>query len=270
MNKSLLKQRQRTLGKIRTAKGLQSRANELGIKLPQYKSIKDEQTRLNKQRDFISKKYDVKLKTTKPKTTKPKATVSTPKVKTNRVKQTIDKNYVNQHGVTFTGSEKEKFRQLVNRAKRKANRLAKDDVFGILLGVKDNYKGERIQSDEFESMTAMLKASTSLSNFKSYREYEKAVRYMEKFTDRGYEKYRLNLLRGNLHKALTETSKYTAMSDSEQVQIANTFQNMSDYQLVNFFSAQDDIFKMVYNESFEDVMDNLQEFYDMVDEIKRL
>lgn len=265
MNKSLLKQRQRTLGKIRTAKGLQSRANELGIKLPQYKSIKDEQTRLNKQRDFISKKYDVKLKTTKP-----KATVSTPKVKTNRVKQTIDKNYVNQHGVTFTGSEKEKFRQLVNRAKRKANRLAKDDVFGILLGVKDNYKGERIQSDEFESMTAMLKASTSLSNFKSYREYEKAVRYMEKFTDRGYEKYRLNLLRGNLHKALTETSKYTAMSDSEQVQIANTFQNMSDYQLVNFFSAQDDIFKMVYNESFEDVMDNLQEFYDMVDEIKRL
>ena len=60
------------------------------------------------------------------------------------------------------------------------------------------------------------------------------------------------------------------MSDSEQLQIAKTFQNMSDYQLVNFFSAQDDIFKMVYNESFEDVMDNLQEFYDMVDEIKRL
>ena len=60
MNKSLLKQRQRTLGKIRTAKGLQSRANELGVKLPQYKAFKDDE-RLIKYREFLLREYSIKL-----------------------------------------------------------------------------------------------------------------------------------------------------------------------------------------------------------------
>ena len=60
MNKSLLKQRIRTLESVRTAKGLQSRANELGVKLPQYKSFKDDE-RLIKYREFLLREYSIKL-----------------------------------------------------------------------------------------------------------------------------------------------------------------------------------------------------------------
>ena len=183
----------------------------------------------------------------------------------------VDDMVLTENNLEFTLEQKEEHRQLVNRAKRKVKRLSSDDTWGILLGTKQNKNGEYYNSDDYDAIKAFFDKSTSLAQYETYEDYEKAIKFMKKFNARGYEKKRLNDLRENLKKASTESSIRTVMSDNDKKAFFEIIDDFTDVELAQFFSMNGgtNVFDIIYLEDVDTALSKLDELEKTINKVKR-
>ena len=183
----------------------------------------------------------------------------------------IDDMVLTENNLEFTLQQKEEHRQLVNRAKRKVKRLSNDNTWGILLGTKANKNGEFYESDDYTAIKSFFDKSTSLAQYETYEDYEKAIKFMKKFNARGYETKRLSDLRENLKKACKESSIRTVMSDSDKEAFFDIIDNFSDIELAQFFSMNGgtNVFDIIYLEDVDTALEKLSELERTINKVKR-
>ena len=183
----------------------------------------------------------------------------------------VDDMVLTENNLEFTLEQKEEHRQLVNSAKRKVKRLSNDDTWGVLLGTKANNDGQYYQSDDYNAIKAFFDKSTSLAQYETYEDYEKAIKFMKKFNSRGYEKKRLNDLRENLKKASTESSIRTVMSDNDKKAFFEIIDDFTDVELAQFFSMNGgtNVFDIIYLENVDTALSKLEELEKTINKVKR-
>ena len=183
----------------------------------------------------------------------------------------IDDMVLTENNLEFTLEQKEEHRQLVNTAKRKVKRLSNDKTWGVLLGTKANMNGEFFKSDDYAAIKSFFDKSTSLAQYETYEDYEKAIKFMKKFNARGYETKRLNDLRENLKKACTESSIRTVMSDKDKKAFFDIIDDFSDVELAQFFSMNGgtNVFDIIYLEDVDTALEKLSELERTINKVKR-
>ena len=183
----------------------------------------------------------------------------------------IDDIVLTENNLEFTLEQKEEHRQLVNRAKRKVKRLSNDKTWGILLGTKPNKNWQYYESDDYNAIKSYFDKTTSLAQYETYEDYEKAIKFMKKFNARGYETKRLNDLRDNLKKASTESSIRTVMSDKDKKAFFEIIDDFSDIELAQFFSMNGgtNVFDIIYLEDVDTALSKLDELERTIINVKR-
>lgn len=183
----------------------------------------------------------------------------------------IDDMVLTENNLEFTLEQKEEHRRLVNSAKRKVKRLSNDKTWGVLLGTKPNKNGEYYKSDDYDAIKAFFDKSTSLSQYETYEDYEKAIKFMKKFNARGYETKRLNDLRDNLKKASMESSIRTVMSDNDKKAFFDIIDDFSDVELAQFFSMNGgtNVFDIIYLEDVDSALEKLSQLERTINKVKR-
>lgn len=109
--------------------------------------------------------------------------------------------FINQHGVEFSASEREALRQAVNSVKRKQKRIMTDTT-----GKYEGMKAYLTSNDG--SLTGILgEFSTSMNQFESRGALENMLERMNRMKARGYELKLMNQTKENYIKNLTPTFK---------------------------------------------------------------
>ena len=115
------------------------------------------------------------------------------------VKAIGDGQFINQHGVEFSASEREALRQAVNSVKRKQKRIMSDTT-----GKYDGMKAYLTSNDG--TLTGILgKFSTSMNQFESREALENMMARMSRMKARGYESKIMNQTKENYIKNLEPT-----------------------------------------------------------------
>ena len=123
------------------------------------------------------------------------------------VKSLGDGQFMNQHGVVFTASEKERIRQAVNSVKRKKKRIL-TDTSGKYEGLKS------FLTSNDGSFTGILsdKLTTSMNQYETQEALENALERLERMKKRGYETKLMNNVKENYIKTLEPT--FTGKDDA--------------------------------------------------------
>lgn len=118
------------------------------------------------------------------------------------VKSLGDGQYINQYGVVFSATEKERIRQAVNSIKRKKKRILSDTT-----GKYDGIKAFLTSNDG--SYTGILsdRLTTSMNQYETQEALENALERLERMKARGYETRLMNNVKENYIKALEPTFK---------------------------------------------------------------
>ena len=117
------------------------------------------------------------------------------------VKSLGDGQFINQHGVVFTDSERERIRQAVNSVKRKKKRILSDTT-----GKYEGLKAYLTSNDG--SLTGILgEFTTSMNQYESQEALENAIERLERMKTRGYETTLMNRTKENYIKNLESTFK---------------------------------------------------------------
>ena len=108
--------------------------------------------------------------------------------------------FINQHGVEFSDSERERIRQAVNSIKRKKKRILSD-----MTGKYEGLKSFLTSNDG--SLTGILtdKLTTSMNQYESREALENALERLERMRTRGYETQYMNQVKENYIKNLELT-----------------------------------------------------------------
>ena len=118
------------------------------------------------------------------------------------VKSLGDGQYINQYGVVFSASEKERIRQAVNSIKRKKKRILSDTT-----GKYDGIKAFLTSNDG--SYTGILsdRLTTSMNQYETQEALENAIERLERMKKRGYEVELMKRVKENYIKTLEPTFK---------------------------------------------------------------
>lgn len=109
--------------------------------------------------------------------------------------------FINQHGVEFSASEREMLRQAVNSVKRKQKRILSDTT-----GKYEGMKAYLTSNDG--TLTGILgKFSTSMNQFESREALENMLKRMDRMKTRGYETNLMNQSKENYIKLLEPSFK---------------------------------------------------------------
>ena len=109
--------------------------------------------------------------------------------------------FINQHGVEFSSTEREAIRQAVNGVKRKKKRIMTDTT-----GKYEGMKAYLTSNDG--SLTGILgEHSTSMNQFESREALENFLERMNRMRTRGYEQELMNRTKDNYIKNLEPTFK---------------------------------------------------------------
>lgn len=168
------------------------------------------------------------------------------KKKTNRVKRT-DIGYINDYGFEVTFEEQEKYRQLVNRAKRKSKNIT------------SKYDGSyRNYAKGFGTY------STSIKDFKNRESFERAVKSMESFTKRDNKKIFAKVRKEDMllsldHLGYGQNSKlnYDSLDDFGVIALKKIINTMTDEQLIRFWDDGQSFFNDVYQGDIDEINDKL-------------
>lgn len=116
------------------------------------------------------------------------------------VKSLGDGQFINQYGVVFSASEKERIRQAVNSIKRKKKRILSDTT-----GKYEGLKSFLMSQDG--SYTGILsdKLTTSMNQYETQEALENALERLERMKTRGYETTLMNRVKENYIKTLEPT-----------------------------------------------------------------
>lgn len=116
------------------------------------------------------------------------------------VKSLGDGQFINQYGVVFSASEKERIRQAVNSIKRKKKRILSDTT-GKYEGLKS------FLTSQDGSFTGILsdKLTTSMNQYETQEALEHALERLERMKARGYENQLMNRVKENYIKTLEPT-----------------------------------------------------------------
>lgn len=116
------------------------------------------------------------------------------------VKSLGDGQFINQYGVVFTASEKERIRQAVNSIKRKKKRILSDTT-GKYEGLKS------FLTSQDGSFTGILsdKLTTSMNQYETQEALENALERLERMKVRGYETKLMGRVKENYIKTLEPT-----------------------------------------------------------------
>ena len=168
------------------------------------------------------------------------------KKKVNRVKRT-DIGFINEHGLEITFEEQEEFRQLVNRAKRKAKTItSKYD------GSYHNYA------------KPYLNISTSIGEYKNRDAFESQIKSLKAFTSRDTKKYfalarKEDMLLSLDHLGYGKYSKLNSetLNDSEVAKLKKAINSMNYEQLLKFWDDGQSFFEDVYKGDIDTINDKL-------------
>ena len=118
------------------------------------------------------------------------------------IKSLGDGQFINQHGVVFSASEKERIRQAVNSIKRKKKRILSDTT-----GKYDGIKAFLTSNDG--SYTGILsdRLTTSMNQYETQEALEHALERLERMKARGYETKLMENVKENYIKTLEPTFK---------------------------------------------------------------
>ena len=118
------------------------------------------------------------------------------------VKSLGDGQYINQYGVVFSATEKERIRQAVNSIKRKKKRILSDTT-----GKYDGIKAFLTSNDG--SYTGILsdRLTTSMNQYETQEALENAIERLERMKKRGYEVELMKRVKDNYIKTLEPTFK---------------------------------------------------------------
>lgn len=169
------------------------------------------------------------------------------KKKSNRVKRT-DIGFINDYGFEITFEEQEKFRQLVNRAKRKSKNIT------------SKYDGSyRNYAKGFGTY------STSIKDFKNREAFERAVKSMESFTKRDNKKIfakarKEDMLLSLDHLGYGQNSKLNSdsLDDFGVIALKKIINTMTDDQLIRFWDDGQSFFNDVYQGDIDEINDKLE------------
>ena len=167
--------------------------------------------------------------------------------KVNRVKRT-DIGFINEHGLEITFEEQEEFRQLVNRAKRKAKTItSKYD------GSYRNYA------------TPYLNHSTSIGEYKNREAFESQIESLKAFTSRDTKKYfalarKEDMLLSLDHLGYGKNSRLDSetLNENGVIQLKKAINSMNYEQLLKFWDDGQSFFDDVYKGDIDSINDKLE------------
>lgn len=169
------------------------------------------------------------------------------KKKVTRVKRT-DIGFINEHGFEITFEEQEEFRQLVNRAKRKAKTITSKYE-----GSYQNYA------------KPYLNHSTSIGDYKSREAFESQIESLKAFTSRDTKKYyalarKEDMLLSLDHLGYGKNSKLNSetLNDNEVIQLKKAINSMNYEQLLKFWDDGQSFFDDVYKGDIDTINDKLE------------
>ena len=168
------------------------------------------------------------------------------KKKVNRVKRT-DIGFINEHGLEITFEEQEEFRQLVNRAKRKAKTItSKYD------GSYHNYA------------KPYLNHSTSIGEYKNRDAFESQIKSLKAFTSRDTKKYfalarkeDMLLSLDHLGYGINSQLNSETLNENEVSQLKKAIKSMNYEQLLKFWDDGQSFFEDVYKGDIDAINDKL-------------
>ena len=118
------------------------------------------------------------------------------------VKSLGDGQFINQHGVEFSASDRERIRQAVNSIKRKKKRILSDTT-----GKYEGLKSFLMSQDGTYTGILSDKLTTSMNQYESQEALENAIERLERMKQRGYELKLMNQVKENYIKNLEPTFK---------------------------------------------------------------
>lgn len=168
------------------------------------------------------------------------------KKKANRVKRT-DIGFINEHGLEITFEEQEEFRQLVNRAKRKAKTIS------------SKYEGSY-----HNYAKPYLNHSTSIGDYKNREAFESQIESLKAFTSRDTKKYfalarKEDMLLSLDHLGYGKYSRLDSetLNENEVIQLKKAINSMNYEQLLKFWDDGQSFFDDVYKGDIDTINDKL-------------
>ena len=163
-----------------------------------------------------------------------------------RVKRT-DIGFINEHGLEITFEEQEEYRQLVNRAKRKAKTIT------------SKYEGSY-----HNYATPYLNISTSIGEYKNREAFESQLESLKAFTSRDTKKYfalarKEDMLLSLDHLGYGKYSRLDSetLNDSEVAKLKKAINSMNYEQLLKFWDDGQSFFDDVYKGDIDTINDKL-------------
>ena len=164
-----------------------------------------------------------------------------------RAKRT-DIGFINEHGLEITFEEQEEYRQLVNRAKRKAKTITSK-----YNGSYHNYA------------TPYVNISTSIGEYKNRDAFESQLESLKAFTSRDTKKYFALARKEDMLLSLDHLGygKYSrldteTLNESEVSQLKKAIKSMNYEQLLKFWDDGQSFFDDVYKGDIDTINDKLE------------
>lgn len=197
----------------------------------------------------------------------------------------LNKNgrYVSELNPDYTISKEDfdAYEKEVEKARKKLNKLKKTDTFGMIFGeipYSTTSKGKPLYNSTLDNDYLMFKhtinEALSPVEMRDSSWLNNRMNTLKRFNSKGFASNYVNQVKENLLKGLTETSKITVIGKEESEQIAKMVKNMTQKELIQFTlivsNDGNELFKIIYEESADDILDYMDKLYSQASSVKRV
>lgn len=191
--------------------------------------------------------------------------------------------YVSEVNPNYTISKEDfdAYEKEVEKARKKLNKLKKSDTFGMIFGeipYSTTSKGKPLYNSTLDNDYLMFKhtinEALSPVEMRNSSWLNNRMDTLKRFNSKGFSSNYVSQIKENLIKGLTETSKTTVIGKDEADKITKMVKNMTQKEIVQFTlivsNDGNDLFKIIYEESADDILDYMDKLYSQASSVKRV
>ena len=191
--------------------------------------------------------------------------------------------YVSEVNPAYTISKEDfdAYEKEVEKARKKLNKLRKTDTFGMIFGeipYSTTSKRKPLYNSTLDNDYLMFKhtINDALSpvEMRNSSWLNNRMDTLKRFNSKSFASNYVSQVKENLIKGLTETSKTTVIGRDEADKIAKMVKNMTQKELIQFTliisNDGNNLFKIIYEESADNILDYLDKLYHQASSVKRV
>ena len=209
---------------------------------------------------------------------------------THNISKPLKRGHLNKNGryvsevnpdYTISKEDFDAYEKEVEKARKKLNKLKKTDTFGMIFGevpYSTTSKGKPLYNSTLDNDYLMFKhtINDALSpvEMRNSSWLNNRMDTLKRFNSKSFASNYVSQVKENLIKGLTETSKTTVIGRDEADKIAKMVKNMTQKELIQFTliisNDGNDLFKIIYEESADNILDYLDKLYHQTLSVKRV